>query len=267
MDKQSIKDKLIGMMDRYGLLPHPRANQIKSTTEFYHLCKQFGILTNDDVGRYNNSVMSLMIEEGLLCRYPESPVREELEQQDNYESVASSFSLARGFKCFSKWFMEYGFGHFFHYNSNEGKVLSFKEWLSCFRQPYVLGWFTLCSGFRFTTMRILMGLVVGYVMGSLIGLTWGLICGIIVGGGLDILHLWLAIIVAGWSKGTSSKLLVWQFTQPNYFYKFLVWIPILIFKWKLRKEYGEYPAQELFGQYYCIGTGMELLADFAQEAK
>jgi hypothetical protein len=256
------------MMDKYGLLPHPRGNQIKSTTEFYYLCKYFDILDTFDICRYNKTVDSLMVSKGLLVRYPESPVKDDVEQHDNYVSTSSSFGICSVFKKFSRWFMFYGLKHFFRYDHRES-TNGFIDWFKCFRQPYQIGIFTLNSGFIFTSCRILIGILSGYLL-SLILPTWiSILIGIIVGGGSDIIHLWGALVVEGYKPhgNTSGKLLMWQFCQSNYFYKFLVWIPILFFNYRLRKLYGEYPMQELCKIYYHENSGMSLLANFAEEVK
>lgn len=265
LEKGGIKNKLIETMDKYGLLPHPAGNKIKSTTEFLHMCKYWGLLTKLDIGKYHNTLLSLSVKQGLLVRYPESPIKDDVEQHDNYIAVASSPNIYSKFKKFSKQFIYYGLKHFFRYDHRE-KTNGFIDWLKCFRQPYQIGIFTLCSGFWATTARFLLGILIGYMVSLFTPLWLAYLVGAIVGGVLDILHLWGAIILEAFKprENTSGKLLMWSFSQCSYFYKFLVWLPLLIFKLRLRSQYGKYPMQELCKIYYHKDSGMELLAKFAE---
>lgn len=251
MTKQEIKDYLISSMDTYGLLPFPSDNRIKSTTEFYLLCKQMKILTKKDIKRYDKAVKSLMIKKGLIVRYPNSPIKDIVDQHDNYVSISSSFNLSNSFKKFSRWFMLYGVTHFFRYDHRQ-HFNGFIDWLSCFRQPYHLAIFTLNAGFIFTSLRFILGVLV-YSLFALFSPIWlSIILGLIVAGIIDYIHLCGAIILVSLrpKEDTSGKLLMWQFTQTKCFYRFLVYLAIIIFKRNLKKQYGEFIIENLFKIYY-----------------
>jgi len=240
MSKLEIKDKIISSMDKYGLMPYPNQNRIKSTTEFYLLCKEQNMLDAYDFANYFSSVDSLYVEKGLLCRYPDEPMRSELEQHDDYISVCCSCGINKDFSLFAKEIFYYGLKHFFYYANRP--VNTFKEWLSCIRQPYQITIFALCGGVITTLLSFI----------TLIGI-------------IGMIQLWGAIIIEGIKnkEDTSGKLLIWQLSRADFAFKFLILIPLWIFKLLLKKKYGEYITQELFTKYYR-GS---LLQDFAKEIK
>jgi hypothetical protein len=229
-----LKNQIITSMDKYGLLEHPSHNRIKSTTEFYILCQQYGVFNVLDADRYKQAVRSLMVKKGLLVRYPESPIKDDVEQHDNYCSVAC------GDKETSADIFFYGLRHWFRYDHRD-KTNGFMDWFKCFRQPYQITWFALCGGIKTTLLSFVM----------IIGL-------------IGLIQLWGAIIIEGLKpkNNVSGKLLIWQLSQAKFILKPLVMIPLWIFNKRLKKYYGDSPEAGLFATYYCV-PDESLLRDFA----
>lgn len=223
-------------MDGFGLLPHPAGNRIKSTAEFYHLCMIMGIVDITDALRLHNAILSLEIKPGLFRRYPLPPQCFDLEQHDNYVAISCSFN------DYSADILKYGLTHFFYYNDGNAKTI--KDHLSCIRQPYQMMIFTINSGFWWTTLSLVTGL-----------------------GILGTIHLWGAILVEAFRKeGVSGRMLIWAFDQSSsyYFYRWLIAIPLAIFRWQMRKRYTPKYVEVIFSQYYGIDSGMNDLALFAE---
>jgi hypothetical protein len=231
MTKTEIKNSILASLDKYGLMPYPEANVIKSTTEFYLLCDEFRLLLGVDIINYEKSLDCLWVKDGLLCRYPESHLKDELEQHDDYVSVACSCGIDASFCKFSKSIFYYGLKHFFHYANVKPK--SVKEWFSCFRQPYEITIFALCGGIRTSLISF----------ASLIGI-------------VGLLQLWGAIIIEAYKpkENTSGKLLMWQLSKAIFPFKFLITIPLWIFNRKVNQT-------EIFNIYYPE----KQLAEFAKQ--
>jgi hypothetical protein len=199
------------------------------------LCRKYGTYNILDFARYKKSINSLMVKRGLLVRYPEAPLKDDVEQHDNYCSVACGDKEASADIFF------YGLRHWFRYD-HRVKTNGFLDWIKCFRQPYQITWFALCGG-----------------------LLTSLICYLIGIGLIGLLQLWGAIIIEAYKpkENTSGKLLIWQLSQAKFLLKFLIWIPLWIFNKRLKKYYGDNPEAELFATYYCNPDQM-LLKEFAQ---
>jgi len=240
MTKSELKEKLIKSMDRFNLLPHPTENRIISTTQFRLLSTILNDITEKDLIAHSSAIYTLQaiknkkIVAGLFRRYPLLPISDELEQHDNYIAIACSFPN------YAEDILIYGLTHFCHYANR--KPVSFREWLSCFRQPYQMMIFTLCSGPRWTIVSFLT--IFGFI---------------------GLIHLYLTIIIESHkSKGaTSGKLLLWIFDRCEAF-KCPILPALWYYRYRMKKMYGPNYTQELFNIYYGNGTGMEDLAKYAE---